>query len=413
MSKVYTIVGIDPGTTVGIAVLDFYGDLLGIISSKSLSVDDIVEKIMEFGTPSIVATDVSTVPQTVEKIAVSLGAKIFSPRNPISIREKNEIAKEYPDIKNAHERDSLSAAIKAYQAYMNKFENIDARLKNLGLEDLKDNVKALVVKEYSVSSAIEKITVSQAGPEVEKGRIETAVPVKKDEHISELCTRIENQRSYISDQNLAMEAMKRRIRGLESKISSYNEEARIKSSRSKQIISKNMMIKKQQMQLLELRRENKRLVKIIDELRGIRLLQLKNEVIVCKILEQFNKTSINDLENKFKIGPGEVVYIQDCSGGGTSAARTLCEKNIKAIIYGSDMSHTAREILDKCGIALIDGERVHLKLHEDYGVIDKDTFIFEYNIWKERHEMSMERKKHEWLDHMIKEYRYERKKKIK
>lgn len=414
MSKAYTIVGIDPGTTVGIAVLGFDGRLLGILSSKELSVNSIVEKILEYGIPSIVATDVSTVPQTVEKIAVSLGARIFFPPCPILVKEKNEIAKQYPSVKNAHERDALSAALKAYQHFINKFENIDSRLKELGLEGMSEDVKALVVKEHSVSKAIDLLSIGEQDERPSDSAPKpTREPNTRDVLIGELQSRILNQKMYIDELEKKRDAQGKLLEQLQRRIDLFDHQAQLKAKRTKQIVSKNNIIKNQQVQLLELKKENTELKRMIEELREIRMLDLQDRVLVCKVLDQFNKSSISCLDERFTIRKDDIIYIGDCSGGGASAAQLLCDKRIKAIIHGNDMSHTAIEQLKSCGVALISACDVPIRLQEDYGIIDKDSFEHEYGRWKMKYLEERKKETHDWLDGLIKDYRYERRRKSK
>ncbi len=54
----HIIVGVDPGTTIGIAALNLDGELVGLVSSRMMSVPDIVSYIREKGKPVVVATDV-------------------------------------------------------------------------------------------------------------------------------------------------------------------------------------------------------------------------------------------------------------------------------------------------------------------------------------------------------------------
>ncbi len=65
MVRRHIIVGIDPGTTVGLPMLDLHGEICALYSSKDMSIDDIVERIIGEGLPVIIATDVETLPQTV------------------------------------------------------------------------------------------------------------------------------------------------------------------------------------------------------------------------------------------------------------------------------------------------------------------------------------------------------------
>ncbi len=108
------IVGVDPGTTVGIAILDFDGRILLVKSKKEWGLDKVIYEISRWGSPAVIATDKAEVPEFVRKIASNFGAVIFSPDEDISVEEKKEIARKY-EIVDAHQRDALSAAINAYK----------------------------------------------------------------------------------------------------------------------------------------------------------------------------------------------------------------------------------------------------------------------------------------------------------
>ncbi len=54
----YAFVGIDPGTTIGEAMIDLEGKPIEVFSSKNYSLSDAIEKIIACGKPLIVASDV-------------------------------------------------------------------------------------------------------------------------------------------------------------------------------------------------------------------------------------------------------------------------------------------------------------------------------------------------------------------
>ena len=54
----FTIVGIDPGTTVGIAILSLDGELLYLKSFRGIAPDEVVKLIAEYGKPAVIASDV-------------------------------------------------------------------------------------------------------------------------------------------------------------------------------------------------------------------------------------------------------------------------------------------------------------------------------------------------------------------
>ncbi|WP_256202464.1 DUF460 domain-containing protein [Sulfuracidifex tepidarius] len=85
-----TIVGLDPGLEVGIAILDVHGKLLLLDTKRSIDREEIISIISNYGTPIMVATDVNPVPDTVKKIASALGCKLFVPEREMSAEEKQE-----------------------------------------------------------------------------------------------------------------------------------------------------------------------------------------------------------------------------------------------------------------------------------------------------------------------------------
>jgi predicted RNase H-like nuclease (RuvC/YqgF family) len=74
---VYLIVGVDPGTTKGIAALDFRGNVVGVLSGKEMGLDAVLEYLIGLGTVSVVATDVCPAPDFVLKVASRSLAQSF------------------------------------------------------------------------------------------------------------------------------------------------------------------------------------------------------------------------------------------------------------------------------------------------------------------------------------------------
>ena len=118
------VVGVDPGTTVGIAVLDTKGNLLLVASRKGARRNEVVNLISGFGKPLVVSTDRNPPPKYVEKLSSNFGAKIFFPEHHITMIEKRRLTKEFSEeIKNSHQLDALAAAVKAWKNYRRTFES--------------------------------------------------------------------------------------------------------------------------------------------------------------------------------------------------------------------------------------------------------------------------------------------------
>ncbi len=142
-----TIVGIDPGVTTGIAILDMnsFSDFCQAFSTRGASFSRLCDYISENGEPVIVACDVKKPPSLVRKTASAFNAVLSKPRKTITVAEKNRIVKKYM-FKNKHERDAIAAALLAKRKFSVLFRKVDSVLKVRNLVYLSDDIKDLLVK---------------------------------------------------------------------------------------------------------------------------------------------------------------------------------------------------------------------------------------------------------------------------
>ncbi|NCN65532.1 MAG: DUF460 domain-containing protein [Candidatus Altiarchaeum hamiconexum] len=218
----YLVVGFDPGTSVGIGIINFKGDVVDIFSGKNMGINEVVAHIINFGTTALVASDVDHIPYTLYKVATALDAKIFIPENSISVSEKVFLTRNVR-YRDAHQRDALSAALYAYKRYKNLFEKI----KNMGYGD---DVKAMVIKGKSIAEAI-AITYSEP-EEREEGKNRTDIrDISKDseayfeisrenfadlkEHLRILEKANKILKTEIATKDIETENLKEQIKGLE------------------------------------------------------------------------------------------------------------------------------------------------------------------------------------------------------
>ncbi len=153
------IVGLDPGSIVGYAFLDLYGNLIDVGSLRG-KLDDIVRKVSENGKAIIVGTDVNRVPKFIGKFSAKMNSKIISPNNNLLHIQKKRVTKEYLKfknikLKNKHEMDALASAIFAFKAYKKLFNKIDNEIKN---EEISNKVKELVlVRQIPIKNALDQV----------------------------------------------------------------------------------------------------------------------------------------------------------------------------------------------------------------------------------------------------------------
>lgn len=130
--------GIDPGTTVGLAFLDLEGGLVLLKSGRSMGVSEIDRVIDKTGNPLIISTDVSPPPRIIGKVSSAFSARMIFPEKSLSRREKNMIARNYckgvlkarkPPWKNRHEKDALVSAVFAWKRVRPTIKKIRDKLR--------------------------------------------------------------------------------------------------------------------------------------------------------------------------------------------------------------------------------------------------------------------------------------------
>jgi len=162
------IAGIDPGMTIGVACLDFRGSILKVVSSKNMSLGDVIKVISDLGDVSVISSDVTPSPHFLQKLSANFDCVLFVPENSLPVEEKINITKNY-HTDDAHQRDALAAALNAFNKLKNKFERIDSYIYNYESENLEGNklkpgdadlIKHLVLKGVSLNAAFEQVTSS-------------------------------------------------------------------------------------------------------------------------------------------------------------------------------------------------------------------------------------------------------------
>lgn len=117
VSKRALILGIDPGSTLGLCIIDMSAKGLGVFSIKDARLHNVINKILEFGMPIIISCDKKKTPESVNKISRKLGCKIISPKRDLLVSEKKRlILKNNCSLKinNSHERDACASAYYAF-----------------------------------------------------------------------------------------------------------------------------------------------------------------------------------------------------------------------------------------------------------------------------------------------------------
>lgn len=191
------IVGVDPGSTSAVAMVDFNGDIVELESGKNFPPREIISQVVDTGKPVIVTSDKAKIPSKVEKIANSVGAEKFIPEEDLSAERKRELG----SGENSHEEDAVAAAFHAYKQLRSNIDKIGELSEEMELEESK------------IASRYFSDELPTPGSEEETQEVE------EDEKTGE-STREKQQQDSDSDQGL----YRRRAEKLETKVNHLEEQ---------------------------------------------------------------------------------------------------------------------------------------------------------------------------------------------
>lgn len=236
----YLILGVDPGTTTGVAAIDLDGNTVAVKSERHMGLDGVIEYATSLGRLALVASDVNPPPSFILKLSASLGSPIYFPQKSLKVGEKTELTRGHV-LNDAHQRDALAAALSALAHYENKMRKIDAR--KLGVEakkrvlagekitptkkterEQKTTKKPKAASAASVEGLRRKINKLREEAEAKDNKI-----IELEKSITESESKIKaayDRRAAERSQRLSIKTLKSKIQELEGELSEYRKLAR-------------------------------------------------------------------------------------------------------------------------------------------------------------------------------------------
>ncbi len=390
----HIIVGIDPGTTVGIAMIDLNGKPVDVFSAKNCSISDAIAWIESHGTPLIVASDVTPTPAMVKKISSMFAAPGHELDESLSTEEKIALTKgEGYGYKNAHERDALAACVYALKRYKKKFTQVQKKTPpGVDVEE----VKALVVKGVSISAAISRlINAEEERRKVpEEVRREEKKSSGSGEKESKIILRLrgflkgkDERILLLEERTTALKASlnekEREVRSLKRKLDSMRSERTREIRRAEEIRKRDTEIERLIEEVRAIENENAELRKVIAGLKGKREVKGGKRI---KVMQSFSHDAILDMDRKYGLNKGDIVFLVDGSGGGASTAELLAKKGVAAVIYSKELSHFAADKFLEFGIPYFSTDEIPLLLKEedegDFTFVDRHLLNERIEEWK-------------------------------
>jgi len=406
----FTIVGIDPGTTVGIAILSLDGDLLYLKSFRGITPDEVVKLIAEYGKPAVIASDVTPMPGSVEKIRRSFNAVPASPGIEVSSEEKIALGKTF-GYSNDHERDALTAALLTYRSYKNIFARIE---KKAPVDADLELLKSYVIRGDSIEAAIEKVRASGA-PEKPGAKESLEKPeeravdesiLKMRETIQRQGEQIQNLQEYLEDLKGELRAKDRRISKLELRLNNIRKEAFSEVRKLIEIRIRDETIENLKKELSHKNKTVKELRRRSNKLRKIQKMEIRGEGTPVKVIAAFTKESIADTNEKYGLKEGDVVFLENPSGGGAATAQILVEAKVRAVLIPEDISHAAGETFFKGNVPVL--RDIPLERAEDFAMAEPESLKAAIAAWETEAEKKHRQAKEDELQSLFEEYRSER-----
>jgi len=414
----YFILGIDPGTTAAYCLLTLDGQVRILKSRKGLTRADLIREVYENGIPAMVASDVPQVPHFVEKIASIVNAPVFTPKKPIAVVDKQELAREYITdrrARNAHERDALTAAVYAYRSILPKLQQIDRIIREQQLSVDRNYLKALVIKGTSINEALARIE-SEAAEVIES--VPEQSPIKEEPLTQERYDTLQSKAEQIDSDNKLLldeiddlkryvEYLKFRESELSDSLEIVNNENYWKVKRDREVAKSQSTLKKLQQEVDSQRKQVKDLSKHLELLKGVKRLEMRGDMLAVKVIPHFTRESIEEYTKKVGLRRNDIVLFEDASGGGPQTAGILIDNEIRAVVVDTTLSHLPRDELIKALIPVIEAKQVDLQRVDEFAFISRGKFEHQFQIFIKKVRKQAQQKGEKQLVELVERYRHE------
>lgn len=380
------IVGIDPGTTLGYALLDTEGNILKLESCKHLSLNELISKVIKVGKPVVVGCDKKNVPSFVEKFSASVGARLILPKEDIPVKEKLKLTAG-SKTKDFHQIDALASAVYAFKSIRSLLKKIKSFVQHYHAEGLEEKIKELVLlRGVSIREAF--TLVQEPEKKVEKVKKKIVKEKNLDKSVKRKLERlkiVEKEVELVRKQNKdlkdKLERLNKLYRYLNKKIASLSSDEKLRellSLKEKRIfgLTKEIELKEEEIESLK------------QELRELRFfLSQVNSSIVVKKLRNFG---LNEFERKnpiLNIQDHDVLLVEEPNIVSKKVIDLIKEK-VRIVIY-------KKRPKEELPFIFIDSKKLEIKEGKYFGIVDKNLFNKIVN-------------KFELLEKIVKEYRKER-----
>ncbi|MFC7204950.1 DUF460 domain-containing protein [Haloferax namakaokahaiae] len=408
------IVGIDPGTTTGVAVVGLDGRVLDVHSTRTADTPAIIEWLIERGRPTLVAADVYPMPETVEKFRRSFDAVGWNPPSDIAVDEKLHRTREAA-YENDHERDALAAALFAFDAHEDQFERISRKVP--AEIDREEVIARVISSEESVEAVLRTMQSDDDGGD-DGGNEEAHEQPElspEEREIRELKTRVERLESHIDELTDELDAKEETIEEYKTELSDARRKERQEARERREVNRLERDNGRLEREVESLEERNEALSEKLERLKSLWKLDHSNfadvntekNLVPVKIVEQFTKAALDETVEQYGISAGDVVYFRDASGAGRATAERLAEFEPRVVLRTGNLSDVAEEILFEASIPVSPADGMTIQEIDELAIAREKEVESAIADWEERAAERQKEQQKSMVDQIISEHRAE------
>ncbi|MBU0615484.1 MAG: DUF460 domain-containing protein [Nanoarchaeota archaeon] len=357
------IIGIDPGTTIGYAVLDLDGKLIDSGSKKHMEFSELISRIIRHGKVLLVGCDKAVVPSLVRRAAAKLGAKIISPRSDLKVDEKRVLV----DVKTCdmHESDAVASAMFAYNEITPLLKKIDQYVKEYRKEKVKKKISEIVISRgISIKKAAGLLEPREEDIIIKKVKFERKLEEKDFFRLYDKLKLLQKDFTLLKQQNVSLQEQIKQLENRDKFLMN-----KLVKNNLPQTIEKKLGHKERAIQLgaKEIQAKENELDKLRDELnRTNHFLSLKNSHVLLKKLDNLGSEEFMKKNSLLNIQDKDILLVEDLFIKSDKVIQDLKEK-VDVIVYRNKSSKNLPFIM-------IDAKKLNLTENDYFAVVEKQEF---------------------------------------
>ena len=317
-------------------------------------------------------------------------------------------------LRNSHERDALTAAVYAYRSILPKLRQIDRKVREEQIAVDRNHLKALVIKGMPINEAIGSLVREDSKvPEIEPHPTIPDEPLTKEkfdalkQRRAELESENELLNEKIEDLERLIQFLKFREDELSNSLDIVGQENYWKVKRDREVAKKKTELEGSRRENRQLRQHVKNLERRFELLRCVKRLEIRGDMMAVKTVPQFTRESIEEYDRKVGLKSGDIILFEDASGGGPQTAGLLIEREIRAVIVDTPLSHLSRDELVMAMIPVIEAKEVELQRIDEFAFISRKKFQQQLCFFIKEVREQARRKGEDHLIEIIERYRRE------